>query len=100
MGENERDRAGDQKGAQTNAEGQHGDKAHSHKLEELHAGPSGEERGNRPESGAPKEGHHRLFEDREQHDEAEKNSEKNRAEVETERGRHPIDEVRYGGKPR
>ena len=90
-----RKRDGAQKGAQGHAEGQHGRKTHARLLEQLHSGASGEERGNLPETGAPIEGRHRLYEDRQQHDEAELNSEKNRAAIEVERGRHPIDEERY-----
>ena len=94
MSEN-RERDGEQKGAQAHAEGQHGGKTHSRMVEQLNSGASGEERGTLPETGAPIEGHHRLYEDREQHDEAELKSEKNRAAIEVERGRHPIDEQRY-----
>jgi len=77
-------RDGRQKGAQTHAEGQHGKKAHSRFIESLHEGraPSGQELPTRSE-----EGRHRLREDREQHDEADKNSEKNRLYHETKRGR-------------
>ena len=67
-------RDGRQKGAQTHAEGQHGSKAHAHfirSLHEPHVPPP-------QEDAAPREGTHRLGEDREQHDEAERNSEKNR----------------------
>jgi hypothetical protein len=80
-------RNGEQKGAQTHAEGQHGDKAHSRFVETLHEGrePTPSELGARPI-----EGGHRLHEDREQHDEAEKNSEKNRLARELKRNR--IDE--------
>lgn len=81
-------RNGEQKGEQTRAEGQHGDKAHSRFIESLHEGrePSESERGAGSLAGA-----HRLHEDREQHDEAEKNSEKNRLAREEKRGR--IDET-------
>ena len=77
---------GNQQGAQNHAEGQHGDKAHSAFIEDLH----GKHGGSEESEGAPQEqndvdaygrpiaGHHRLHEDREQHDEAEKNSEANR----------------------
>lgn len=68
-------RDGQQKGAQTHAEGQHGAKAHAHFIDSLHDGPD-------PSAADVdttfNEGGHRLREDREQHDEAEKNSEKNR----------------------
>jgi hypothetical protein len=76
-------RDGRQKGAQQHAEGQHGSKAHKRFIESLQ------------ESQVPAdnviarsgEGGHRLREDREQHDEADKNSEKNRLNREWKRGR-------------
>lgn len=100
MAKDERDRAGAQQGAQRHAEGQHGDKTHSRMLEELHSGAPGTPRGDEAAEAAPRAGGHRLYEDREQHDEADKNSDKNRAEVEVERGRHPIDEARLRGPSR
>ena len=77
-------RDGRQKGAQTHAEGQHGKKAHTRFIESLQEGraPSAQELGAEAE-----EGEHRLHEDREQHDEAEKNSEKNRLNRDWKRGR-------------
>ena len=77
-------RDGRQKGPQKHAEGQHGKKAHSRFIETLHEGraPASEEL-----AGDSKLGGHRLREDREQHDEADKNSEKNRLYHETKRGR-------------
>jgi len=77
-------RDGRQKGAQTHAEGQHGKKAHSRFIETLHEGraPSPDEL-----QAESQEGRHRLREDREQHDEADKNSEKNRLNLEWKRGR-------------
>jgi len=80
---------GDQKGPQDHGEGQQGDKTHSAFIDDLH----GKHGGSEESEGAPQEGsgqndvdaygrpiagHHRLHEDREQHDEAEKNSEANR----------------------
>ena len=69
-----------QKGAQTHPEGSHGKKTRQAILEQLNA--NGQRTGDREieaqESTAMREGKHRVFEDREQHDEAEKNSEKNR----------------------
>jgi hypothetical protein len=73
---------GQQPGPQKHAEGQHGDAAHAAFIEGLH----GKHGGSEESEGAPQEensdrpiaGHHRLSEDREQHDEAEKNSEANR----------------------
>lgn len=89
MAENKKNE-GKQKGAQTHAEGQHSDRAHSKFLEEIHGKHGGsEESEGAPQSqgqgqndadefGRPIEGRHRLHEDRQQHDEAEKNSEANR----------------------
>jgi hypothetical protein len=69
-----------QKGGQTHAEGQHGGKSREAKLQELNA--NGQRTGDREqehqEAVAHREGKHKIHEDREQHDEAEKNSEKNR----------------------
>jgi hypothetical protein len=80
-------RDGLQKGAQTHAEGQHGDKAHSRFIETIHEGRETSASEIQAESS---EGAHRLREDREQHDEAEKNSEKNRLTRDVKRNR--IDE--------
>ena len=73
---------GRQQGAQSHAEGQHGDKTHKAFLEGLQGSEESEgrrEAGERARDtdayGQPHEGKHRLQEDREQHDEAEKNSE-------------------------
>ena len=67
-----------QKGAQTHAEGQHGSKTHSRFIEQQHEGQhreSGEDRAQHDRDLAARKGGRRLVEDREQHDEAEKNSE-------------------------
>ena len=80
-------RDGRQKGAQEHAEGQQGAKAHSRFIESLHEGSEPAPSELRTSSA---DGSHRLHEDREQHDEAEKNSEKNRLEREVKR--HRIDE--------
>jgi hypothetical protein len=85
------DRQGKQKGATDHAEGEHGAKTHSAFIEGLHGRHGGslesdEAQENKlPEAGPPVDGHHRLWEDREQHDEAEKNSEKARLARELER---------------
>ena len=76
----------DQQGAQNHAEGEHGDKTHSAFIEDLHGKQGGsEESESEPQNqndtdvyGRPVKGHHRLQEDREQHDEADRNSEANR----------------------
>ena len=76
----------DQKGAQKHAEGEHGDKTRSAFIKGLHGKHGGsEESEGAPQDqndtdayGRPIEGRHRLREDREQHDEADRNSEANR----------------------
>jgi hypothetical protein len=85
-------RDGVQKGPQDHAEGQHGSKTRSKILEQLH---SGNGNGATPENPpippeptkhlAHHNSAHRLFEERQQHDEAEKNSEKTRLNREVER---------------
>ena len=63
------------------AESQHGDKTHARFIEQLQEGPSEEplaERLERDRERAAAQGKRRLMEDREQHDEAEKNSEQSR----------------------
>jgi hypothetical protein len=78
---NRRDRT---PGPQRHAEGQHGKKTHRRFIEMLQE--------SRPGAGDPSteqpdiEGRHRLHQDREQHDEAEKNSEKVEAIREIQRG--------------
>jgi hypothetical protein len=57
---------------QRHAEGSHGDKTHRRHIEQLEAGARASEGATRP---ADVQGHHRLLEDRQQHDEAEKGSE-------------------------
>jgi hypothetical protein len=83
---------GVQKGPQDHAEGQHGSKTHNSFLEQL---KNGNGNGTTPEapantaetkkSPAHHNAAHRLFEQRQQHDEAEKNSEKTRLNREIER---------------
>lgn len=79
-------RDGRQKGAQTHADGQHGRKAHSHFLRQLHDGREERDGKRAGGEGQEVEGRHRLHEHRDQHDEAEFNSERNRARVEVDRG--------------
>ena len=66
---------GRQQGAQTHPEGGHGERTRERLREELESGAS-EPLDEAPSGQRP--GKHRLHEDREQHDEADKNSEKNR----------------------
>ena len=65
-----------QKGAQQHAEGQHGPKARAHFLEQLRSGERRAAAADGHDHGA--QGQHRLFEQREQRDEAERRSEKHR----------------------
>jgi len=68
------DARGRQKGPQDHAEGQHGPKTEHRIVEELESGPHQEPC---PDTG-PRIGEHHLYEGRQQHDEADKNSDKNR----------------------
>jgi hypothetical protein len=86
-------RDGVQKGPQAHAEGQHGSKTRSKILEQLQSGNGATDNGSngleRPKNLAHHNAAHRLFEDRQQHDEAEKKSEKTRLHREAERGNTP-----------
>src|SRR3712207_3129303 len=78
---------GGQKGAQQHAEGQQGEKTHKRLQETLQSGRR------EPDSAEDKASHdnpgeNRLFEDRQQHDEAEKNSEKTRLSRDIDRHHH------------
>jgi hypothetical protein len=84
-------RDGVQKGPQDHAEGQHGSKTHSKFIEQLQTGngvpPENTDNGPAPRKNpAHHNANHRLFEERQQHDEAEKKSEKTRLHRELERG--------------
>lgn len=97
MGKKHEDARGKQKGAQQHAEGQHGEKARAHLRDEIQtAGPAErddvEQRDRSVADEHPADGRHRLFEGREQHDEADKNSEKNRLARDVQRHDHEIDE--------
>ena len=83
-------RDGVQKGPQDHAEGQHGAKTRNKILEQLQSGNGVKPvtPPNPPEPSKSNSHHnatHRLFEERQQHDEAEKNSEKTRLHREIER---------------
>lgn len=78
------------KGPQMHAEGEHGEKTHDRIIEQLQSGPHEEPTAARLDRARKKSawtGKRRLVEDRRQHDEAEKNSERGRLAVEHERGR-------------
>lgn len=73
------------------AEGRPGDRTHERFVEQLQESTSGDTEspssGRAAEAkGQPVVGHHRLHEDREQHDEAEKNSDKLHAQRQVDRG--------------
>jgi hypothetical protein len=73
-------------------DGQQGDKTHERFIEQLEEGTheeSREERLARDREDQASKGGRRLVEDREQHDEAEKNSEATQAFVERDRNREP-----------
>ncbi|OLE15040.1 MAG: hypothetical protein AUG20_03395 [Gemmatimonas sp. 13_1_20CM_3_60_15] len=81
---------GIQKGPQDHAEGQHGSKTHGKFLEQLHSGIGSNttpqsDTVEHPKRLARHNAEPRLFGDREQHDEAEKKSEKTRLHRELER---------------
>ena len=70
-----KDRTNDQPGAQRHAEGEYGDLTRERNRERIQEPFDVDET---DDLNAPKAGRHRIHEDREQHDEADKNSEKNR----------------------
>lgn len=78
---------GHQKGPQDHAEGGHGEKTRSKILEQLHSGGSHKTE----KEPAEHPGAHRLVADRQQHDTAEKRSEKTRLSRDIERHRVPGD---------
>ena len=106
---------GNQKGAQRHAEGQRGEKAQAAFMDEITDHSRREDRGSKRDAHDPNlgghgegerelherlmerggDGRHRLVEDRKQHDEAEKNSEKNRQNIDKERHGHD-DMPRHG----
>lgn len=71
-----------QKGAQQHAQGMHGPKSRAHLIDQLQSGGQQDDdvRTERDPAKHDEAGKHRLFESREQRDEAERNSEKNRLE--------------------
>ena len=101
-------RDGNQKGPQDHAEGQQGSKTHGAFIDGLHGRHGGspesegapQENEQAAETGSTSDGRHRLFEDRQQHDEADKNSEKNRLARELTREGKPVDGESLKGKMR
>ena len=111
------DPRGEQKGAQQHDEGQYGPKALEAKRAEIaehsasrrESGRAAHDPGSRADGEAElhehiianpdfnADGRHRLFENRKQHDEAEKNSEKNRRMIDVERHDHDADDFQIPG---
>jgi hypothetical protein len=71
------DERGKVKGATEHAEGQHGERTHSHFLEQIHESASTDDDDDNIIA-RHRDEKHRLTADRQQHDEADKNSERNR----------------------
>jgi len=70
-------------------EGGHGEKTHARKIEELQSSPPEESRDvqvERNRAGSAREGGRRVVEDREQHDDAERTSERTQLFVKTKHG--------------
>lgn len=76
---------GNVKGAQQHAEGQHGDKTIA-RLQEINATGRDDADPSQPEGEPMREGKHRITEHREQHDEAEQQSELKKLELDVRDG--------------
>lgn len=102
MGKN-KDNAGRQQGALDHAPSQQGEKTRARQKEIAQSGSGRDDTGpqhNPDEIRAHNDtGKDRLFEDRQQHDEAEKNSEKTRLSRDIERHNHPEEEGTGQAKP-
>lgn len=86
---------GRQKGAQQHAEGMQGPTTRAKFLQQLQSGPSGTAADPSHPHDSP--GKQRLFEQREQHDEADKNSEKNRLDRDISEHHHNRDNFQVRG---
>lgn len=88
--------SGRQKGAQQHAEGMQGPKTRTKFLEQLHSGDTepAHSEASHPHDGS---GENRLFEQRQQHDEAEQNSEKNRLDRDIREHGHNRDNFQVEG---
>ena len=82
-------RDGHQKGPQQHPEGGHGDRTHSKIVETLHQNTHKDpEKDNKlPRAKSFPDGKNHIYEDRQQHDEADKNSEKDRLNKDKSKGR-------------
>ena len=92
-------KSGRQKGAQRHAEGTQGRKTKARQREILESGPAGPGKDPSRDPSHSDPGEHRLFEDRQQHDEAEKNSEKTRLARDIDRHDHDREDFQVPGRP-
>jgi hypothetical protein len=102
MGKKHDDPRGKQKGAQQHAEGQHGEKARAHLVEELQAEGRQDrddvEQRDRARAGQhPDDGGHRLTDGRAQHDPADRAADQNRLDIDVERHGHDRSRVQTRG---
>ena len=81
-----KDQSNNQPGAQRHAEGEYGDKARQRNFEQLQSGGDQADEGEPNASGAEL-GRHKIHEDRQQHDDADLQSEKNRLAHDRQRGK-------------
>ena len=93
MSKKHEDPRGKQKGAQAHAEGQHGEKTHERFLEEIHADgrperEDVEQRDRERSTEHPRDGGHRLFEGRAQHDPADRAADQNRLDIDIDQHKH------------
>ena len=97
-------RDGQQKGAQRHPQGGHGERTHAKIVEQLNSGRAGanEQSDQTKKAGKPAavnaRGKSHLYEDRQQHDEADKNSDKDRIRHDREKGRTNDPRGRVGEK--
>ena len=80
-----KDDKNNQPGAQTHAEGTYGNAAREANQERLQSPPDPDD----DVIARSDEGRHKIYEDRQQHDEADKNAEKNRLNRDRSKGRTP-----------
>jgi len=102
MGKKQDDPRGKQKGAQQHAEGQHGEKAQARLREEIQSTgrperADVEQRDLERAEQHPRDGGHRLFEGRAQHDPADRAADQNRLDIDIERHEHDRSRVQTRG---
>ena len=86
-----KDQSNNQPGAQRHAEGEYGDVARKANQERLETPRDGDDTDDADGDVIARsgEGRHHIYEDRQQHDEADKNAEKNRVARDQSKGRKP-----------